>query len=351
MIRISVLFAIQRLCLLVIAFAVINYNFATEPGGSFWKLKPVSVLWSALETKISDVPELSELKSVLGTSMLQVFRVSHNPFIWIGKIVANMTGLSPMLVLILLSNVFFLLFLAELIALLSRMVTTDIATAAAVLMILWPTSYEMSLGADLSLRCFLVTASLRYTLDNQWLAGGISIALLALIEPLAIGLIPLFLYLFWYFQRHFQTYQVVRKALFFLIPLVLAILWRSDLYFHLGQYFRQSALLSLFATVAKGSSLNWTFARSFGGQTIALLFLAVGTAASVLSNVNFVHRLIPITMFLAVLLFSPYGMVASRVPLAGVCFEGVAGISRGMTKLMQLLLVVLSVAEIYTVFR
>lgn len=351
MVRIISIFVIHRISLLVIALVMLNFSGPANSPGLMPEIRPVSALWDVFVAKASNVPEVTALKSVLSVSPWVMLRTTTDPFIWLAKLFANITGLSPFLSLVILSNLFFLFFLSELMALLSRMVTTDVAAAAAVLMILWPTSYELSLGAGLAMSCYLITACLKYALDNHWLYVGFLLGALALVEPVAMGLVPLMLYLFWYFQRHFQTSQVIKKAIFFLVPVLIAIFWRWDMYRSLGSVISHSALLNLFTTAVRGSTFSWTFGNSVIGQTVTILFLAAGAVASAVGNVNFIHKLIPIVMVVLLLLFSPYGTIASRAPLAAVCLEGVAGISRPMTRLFQVTLIVLGVLEVCAVFR
>ena len=77
---------------------------------------------------------------------MKVFQATSNPFLWICRWVAGMTPLSPIQSLLLVSNVFLLLFLWEMYALFNRMVTPEVASAATILVVLWPTTYELSSG-------------------------------------------------------------------------------------------------------------------------------------------------------------------------------------------------------------
>jgi hypothetical protein len=283
--------------------------------------------------------------------MGKVFVATYNPFLWLGRWMAGIFHLSPVAALLILSNLFFFLFLWELNALFNRMVTPDVATAAAVLIVLWPTSYELSLGSTMAMSCFFVALAVRHALDNQWFIGGLGLGGLALVEPMAIGLLPLILYIFWYFQRHFPIADAAKRAAFFLVPFGLAVFWRLSVYRDLGTTIHSSALMQLFS-VFHGAGVGWVFSRELAGQTISLLFFAIGAVSALFSNITFVNRIIPAMLLLLVTLFSPYATLASRMPLAGACMEGIASASsRQAGRIVMFLMLVLGVYEIYAVFH
>jgi hypothetical protein len=259
--------------------------------------------------------------------------------------------LSPVNSLLFLSNIFLFLFLWELNALFNRMVTPDVATSATILIVLWPTCYELSLGSTMAMSCFLVALAVRHALDNQWFIGGLGLGGLALVEPMAIGLLPLILYVFWYFQRHFPMLDVAKRAAFFLVPVGLAVAWRLPAYRNLGAVIHGSALMQVLG-VFHGAGITWIFSHDLAGQTISLVFFAIGAVAALFSNITFVNRIIPAVLLLLVTLFSPYATLASRVPLAGACMEGIASASsRQAGRIVAVLMLGLGIYEIYAVFR
>src|SRR5262249_25088248 len=154
-----------------------------------------------------------------------------------------------------------------------------IAVSGAILMVLWPTSYELSLGSTLSLSCFLVALALRHALDNQWFVAGLALGLLALFEPIAVGLMPLVLYVVWYFQRHFPIGDVLKRAAFFLVPFGLAVAFRWTVYRNLEALVDNSAASHLFG-IFRGHGVGWLFSHELAGQTISVLFFAIGAVAA-----------------------------------------------------------------------
>lgn len=312
----------------------------------------MSQLWAGFQRRISDTRELSALKVLDARPASQVFRYSYNPFMWMARWLNGILGGSPLLTLLLLSNALLLLFLGELNALFNRMATPDVASAATILVILWPTSYELSLGSSFTLSCFLATLAIRGALDNQWLFSGLALAVLGLAEPLVVGLLPIILFIFWYFQRHFRGPQMLRRGALFLTPLVIAMAWAYQNLMTIHAQVVDSALLNLYQGLVSGKGLGWTFSRSYAGQTLSIIFFTIGAVAAFFSNTTVVHRMIPANMLLVLLLFSPYGAVASRAPLAAVCFEGITSASAGMVlRLLQILMLCLGLFEVGAVFR
>lgn len=222
----------QRLILLAVAFIAINQTIPSvrqpvspnerQPVSIVPKVHPTPVLWQKLLVRVAETPEGSRLNDLMRVPLTKVFRATSNPFLWICRWVAGMTPLSPIQTLLLVSNTFLLLFLWEMYALFSRMVTPDIASNATILVVLWPTTYELSLGSTLAMTCFLLALCVRHALDNRWLVVGLALGMLALLDPVAIGILPLLLYMFWYYQRHFPLGQLGKNTLYFLVPVGIA---------------------------------------------------------------------------------------------------------------------------------
>lgn len=342
----------HRFLLFLTAFIVINASIPSTTSGVLPQIHSTRDILSRFMERVAEGPEFAALDKTMSARPGEVFSLSSDPFIWISRWVAGVTGLSPRATLLILSNLIVLLFLSELVALLSRMVPMDVAESAAILLVLWPTSYELSLGSSWALTCCLATIVVREAMDNRWLIGGIAMGLLILQHPLALGLVPLSVYLFWYFQRHFMLFQIVKRACFFLIPFGIALYFRWSQYPSFGEIFSQSALLNVFEVMkTAGSGAGWTVSQSYAGQTVAIIFFGVGAGFSALSNSGLLHRIIPLTMFLILLLFSPYAAIASRAPLAATCLEGVAAASSPIvTRIVQVLLLLLSMYEVALVF-
>ena len=263
---------------------------------------------------------------------------------------AGTTPLSPVQALLLMSNIFLLLFLWEMYSLFSRMVTPETASTATILIVLWPTTYELSLGSTLSMTCFLLALCMRHALDNRWLVVGFAlesgltgsfghrsladVALYVLVLPAALSSRP-----------------AGENTLYFLVPVGIAMGWRLNTYSHLWPVFSSSALFNVISAT-KSVGPSWTFSQSYMGQTIALVFFGLGAVAAFMSNTNLIHRIIPLNMLLLLLLFSPYSALASRAPLAAACLEGIASASsRTATRIVATLMLVLSAYEVYSVFH
>jgi hypothetical protein len=177
------------------------------------------------------------------------------------------------------------------------------------------------------------------------------LAVLALIEPLALGLLPLGLYLFWYCNGHLRGGQILKRASFFLIPMGLAVFWRYRSYGDWGQVMADSALFNLFSNGSDRPPAAMG-AHSNTGQMIALVFLSAGTVFAFLRNTTVAHRLIPLYLFLTFLLFSPAGTIATRAPLAGVSMEGIAATSsRPVARILNFVLLVAGIYEVFLAFR
>jgi len=351
--RVALNLVVHRCFLLLVAFVVINLNLSSEtPQNGLFRIQPLSLIWGQFVHRVSETPEMESLKPLLEKPLLKVFGETHNPSLWVCRWVIGLTHFSPLATLLLVSNLFLFLFLWELHALLNRLAMPDVALGTVVLAILWPTSYELSLGSTFSMSCFLVTLVVRHALDNQWLLGGIGMGALSLVEPMALGLLPLILYLFWYFQRNFPAGDVVKRACFFLIPFALALLWRFRAYSEFIEMAKTSAFFSLFSAAMQKQPLDWTFSHTLAGQTLTAIFFGTGAIIAAVANVTLVHKIIPIYLFLLLLLFSPYGTLASRALVAAPGLQGVvAYASRPVTRAVQTVLFFLSVFEVASVFN
>lgn len=336
-------FLLHRLGLFVVSLVVLSMGFSGET-----TIPPFSELIDDFSLAVEQVSEVQLTKQVRQSSTMSMMRSEKNPFIWLAKWACHWTGFSEVFVVIILSNIFFLLFLAELMGLLTRMVTSDIATTAAILVVLWPTSFEMSLGASYAFTCFCAAASVRLALDNQWLLAGLSAAALTLSDSIFVGFVPLLIFIFWYFQRHFRVLLLIKRAAFLLLPIIFAIVWGGIELSSVKNVVLNSAFFNLFDSF--GRDFSWTFSDSVVGQTVSLIVFGVGAVTAVVNNSVLLHRVVPIVFFIAVTLFSPYAELASRMPLAGICLEGFAVGSRSLSKFVQIVFVLLGIHEVYRVF-
>ncbi len=350
--KVSLALVGHRLLLLVVALLAVNVRLSSlAPAQTGPSLFPTHALWEGFLKRVSEGQEFQELDRLLAVPAKQVIYATKNPFLWAARWWVSLTHATPRGTLLFLSNLFLVLFLAELMALLSRMGTTDVAEGAALLMIVWPTSYEMSLGDSSALMAYLVTLTLRQAIDNRWLVAGVALFFLALMDPMALGLVPILIYFFWYFQRHYQVGQVLKRTAFFLIPFGLALYWRWHEYPSVARIFADSALGDIMGWVKQNQGVRATLSRSFGGQLVTVLFFGVGAGVSLLSNTGLMHRVVPLNQFFVWLFFTPYLSVASRASIAAACLGGIASAtSRQVLRAILAALLLLSAYEAFLVF-
>lgn len=339
----------HRLLLLVVALLAINVHLASlAPANAGPRLLPTATLWTGFVQRVHEGQEFQEMEKLSAVSPKEIFRATRNPFLWATRWLMSLTGMRSQTALLLLSNLFLILFLSELVALLNRMGTPDVAEGAAMLMVLWPTSFEMSLGDSSALMAFLVTLIVRQAIDNRWLIAGLALFFLGLMDPIVLGLLPMLIYFFWFFQRHYQVQQVLKRTAFFLIPLGCALYLRWHEYPSVGSIFSGSALGDIMAWAKQPAAARASLSRSFSGQLVTVVFFAIGAGVSLLSNSGLMYRLVPLNQFVVWLFFTPYAQVASRAPLAAVCLGGIA--SATSQKVMRGICAVLLFLSAYEAF-
>lgn len=339
--KVFLAFATHRALLLMVALLTLSSTSSKMAfGGS---------LYDRFLRRAAEGPEVATVVHLSKQSLGQVVTESRNPFHWVVVAMAAMTGMSPLVSLILFSNLFLLLFLFELFQLFNRMVTTDISTLAATFVLLWPTSYELSLGSSLPLAGFFLTLSLRQGLEQNWWMAGLAVSVLALMDPIAITLIPVFLYLFWGVQRFLPLAEWGRNAAIFLGMLALGVFLSERTFAATFHLLGNSAMVNLIHWSGPGG--EGLFSHGLAGQTISLIFFFLGAVGALFSNVNPMHRFLPMGVLLALVLASPYGALASRAPLAGICMEGIASASSGTaSRIACALMILLGAYEVYSVF-
>lgn len=338
--KVGLVFVFQRILLMTVAYFTLNQTLVPpERRGIFAPLQPLPLVWRQFERRISEGAEPAR-------------HPPHfvDPLLWAQRLFSQKTGMGLSISGILFSNIFFLLFLSEFYALLTRIVLPEVAIFTTILLVLFPTSYEMSLVSTFSLTCFLITLTLRHALDNRWLPVGLALALLLLIEPAGLLLLPLTLYLFWNFQRHFMVGQVIKKTCFFLIPIVAIILWRWSGFSNLRAVFLGSVAMKLYTSLTMQMDLSWLFSQPMVGQTITAAILTVGAIGAFISNTSMAHKIIPFYMLAVLILSSSFGEISSRAPVAGTCLQGIAIFcAKPIAGLLMGLMLCLGCYEIVTV--
>jgi hypothetical protein len=350
--KVFLAYGVHRMLLLVLALIAINSRISPDrPGYTFKKIQPVSILFDHFLQKIKENPEFAILDSAIAEPVSKVFERTSNPFVWLARVAYAFLPVQPVTCLLILSNIFCLLFLWEVYALVNRMALPEVASGAAVLSLLWITSYEMSMGSAFSLSCFLVLFSLRHAVDNIWILTGLGLALLGIFEPLMVGLLPLVLYIFVYYQRHFSLSQVAKRALFFLLPVAGTLIWRWEDYRGVLRVIQSSSFPTVWHAISTGNFFELASTSHFG-QSFSLVFFLFGAIAAFATNTTVIHRILPLYSLLVVLAFSSYAQLASRVLFAAACMGGITAVgSTIVVRLCQLTLILLGGYEIVTLFQ
>lgn len=316
-------YSAHRLLLLLTAFISLNVSLNREtPSTWLPKLQPASVLYNRWLEKTSQSPELR----ILTGSTEESAAYKYHPFFFLARVGTQTFKFPAFWVLLFLSNLICLLLLRELYLIFQKIATNDIAALGAILAVLWPTSYEYSLGSQHVMTGFLVATSLRRAMEDQWIMVGIAAALLALYQPLVLGLALILLYLFWTSQRYFPFGQIVKRTAFYLVPLAAVLFLRHDIYWPPDAVFRGSAILSLWNGALLGN-WAWIFTQENLGQTISLLFLLAGVILGLFNRVSTLYRVIPLFLWILWLVFQPYGDLSSTACIAFMALGGIAAAS------------------------
>lgn len=346
-------FVFHRIVLYGISLAVMSYAIShQEKTSDLPPFTPNSSLNAKLMARVAELPEAQAIASWQTRPQLfpQLITEGRHPFIWLGVLLSRFLGVSPSLAIVILSNLFFLLLLWELYQCLSRISSEEIASLAGIFVVFWPTSYELSLGSGFSADAFFIVWATRLAIDDKWWLCGLSLFLLGVSDAAMVGLLPLILCWFWFYTRHYQWFPILKRAALIAVPCAVAIVISRPLYEGLTALVSHSALFALWGGV-QTSSLKWTLSQSMAGQTFAILFLAVGAVIAAKSNFSGLHRAMPIYFLLFWLLFTPFGALASKAPMAGVCFQGIANTSsRPVARTLLALLLMAGIYEVYTVF-
>lgn len=350
--RVSLAFFSHRAALYLVALLAINVSLAPKQlpaNRSLPILQPLGLLDRHLSARISEVPEVRILNELRHQPLMETVQRQSNPYFWAGRVWMGMTGSSGLSTVFILSNLFFLLFLFELYKLLNLIVTTDISRAALYLAVFWPTSYELSLGSQVSLTCLLATFCIRMAVEQTWWGVGLAGALLLAAEPWFVGLLPLLALVFWTIQRHSPNRVMLTRAAMFLGPITAMFLWQYS-----------SRGLPLPASGAGATLLGWVGNGNFGklfqgiytAQVLSFLLFLVGAATSLFSHGNWFYRVAPLWLLVCLVAWTPLDALASKLLVASICLEGVASLSSpAMNKTLQVAMWILGVWEVYNVFR
>lgn len=350
--RVSLSLLTHRFFLLVVALAAINLQILSKNTNvSAFSIQPVSSLLQGFVEKVSSSREATEIKGMMDSPISSVFSKTKDPFLWLGRLLCGLFATSPAITVLILSNIFLLLFLSELYSLVNLMALPDVAVDTCVLTILWLTSYELSIGSSLSLSCFLSSMVIRHAMDNRWLMGGLGLGFLALTKPFALFLIPLLLLIFWNQQKHFSPAEISRRAAYLVFPVTIAVFTNWSLYQNISGIVLDSALFNLIDAAKQEQNFTWTVSQSYLGQSIAILILLLGTIASFFIFSTFLHRVLPLALFLGLLASTPYRDIATSALLVAPAFSGIAeGSASGLLKTVQAFFLIVGAVEVFRVF-
>jgi hypothetical protein len=342
----------HRFLLLAIALFTINAKISPQISGRVIRpFQSKTVLFHKFVERVGQGSEVKALTALNQAPASKVFELTQDPFLWFGRFLSLVFPDNSVLIVIIFSNLFLLLFLWELNSLASRMALPEVASGTGVLAVLWMTSYELSLGSNLSLTCYLVTLIFRSVIDNEWIFTGAGLALLAFSDRIALGLLPILIYLFWHFQRFNPAAEVLKKGCILLLPVLLAIILRWKYYQDIWLFVNGSALMNLIEGVKTGSIASWPWSQGNLGQTISWIVFLLGAITAAVVNSSLILRLLPLLIWVGVMAFSSYTALASRLLIAAICFEGIAAAVSGLfIRLIQLALIILSCYEMISLF-
>lgn len=342
--KVTLCFAGHRVLLL--ATALIAVQFGAPAGAP--KRDPSKLVIE----KVAALPEAERVERALPLGFVDATQQLRDSYLVLHWAFARVTKLPVGLSLLFFANLVFLFFLWELHALIGRRVMPEIADAGVLLAILWPSSYEFSLGAPYAFACLMATLAFRHAFEDRWLAVGPALALLLLAEPWTVALLPVFVILFWQSQRHFPWGELAPKLAMLLVFPALAMAWRWSVFRALPGDLSGSALSRLFDVAVRGQSGAWTFTHSYLGQTISIAIFAVGALCSLAGGTATVmQRLVPLYLLMMVLAFTDYSAIASRILLAAPALQGLAShLARPILGFVHFVMLVLGIYEVFTIF-
>lgn len=336
--KVLLTFVFQRTLLVFVVFFTLNQKLTPpQAKGILSPAQPVHVLWQQLLIK------MKELK-IIDSARLS----SAHPVNMLHKYLNLLFG-EPLLTELLLANLLLILFLFELHTVLSRMVMSDAATTTTLLVLLLPSSYELSLVSSFTLVCFFIPFVIHHAFSNQWILVGLGLSTLAFCEPRFILLLPLLLFIFIYFQRHIFLGQLLKRALYFVAPLILFFVFRLNELKTLSVLFETSTLNEVYTLIKNGKGFGGLLENAMLGQTITLILLLFGTLMAFFCSVTLIYRIIPVYLLLFLLSTSPYSELSSQAPLAALCFVGIATVC--VKPLARLLLMIMFSVGFYEVLK
>jgi len=343
--RVCLTLVAHRFFVLVVLLSSLYFSASQPPEGTanIASGQSLPALWEQLLTRVAGSKEAGQVSGSIAAN--------NDPFIWLGQLFHFKLGFRPELIVLALSNLFLLLFLLELHLFVNSMALPDVAVNTCILAILWLTSYELSLGSSLSLSCFLTVIVLRSANDDRWLITGLCFGLLALTKVFVLFLLPLLVITLIGQNRYASSDTLARKLIYLVLPLGASIYVSWELYRNLKAVLAGSALFNLISSVDLQSALSWTLTATYLGQTIALLVLLAGSVICLFVFSTWIHRILPLTLFFALLATTPYSDLASSALLISPVFSGIAeACAPPLLRGIQLLFLLFGSIEVFNLF-
>lgn len=287
------------------------------------------VAWGALRFS-SDIDK--QLPPLLSDDLLSQAALFLSPHL----------GLSPETALIMLSNTFLFLFLWQIHTFLNQLALPDVAINTCVLIILWVSSYELSLGSPLVLTCFFLATVLRFSNDGFWLLASIFLGLLSCQSFLGLMILPFLFLLLWGQTRYAPKTTLARKSIYLVVAMGAAIFFNWSFWRGLPQAISTSSLFEF----------NDLLTLNFPGPSFAFAFFGLGSLLSLIVFSSLSHRLLVLCLFLGLCLTTPLSLLGSAALLIAPVLVGLVELfPPSFLKITQLSLLFLSCIEVFNLFH
>lgn len=255
---------------------------------------------------------------------------------------SSQAGVHPDLVLVVLSNTLLLLFLWQIHAFLNQLALPDVATNTCILIILWVSSYELSLGSPLVIKCVLLALILRLSNDGFWLLTSVFLGLFSTQSFLGLMMMPFLFLLLWSQTRFAPKSTLARKSIYLLAGLVLPIFFKWSFWQTLPSTVSGSLLLHL----------SELFSLESLGPSFAFVFFGLGSFFSLIVFTSLSHRLLVLCLFLGLCLITPWNLLGSSVLLITPVLVGLVELfPTPLLKITQLVLLFMGLIEVFNTFH
>lgn len=254
---------------------------------------------------------------------------------------SSQTGLHPDLVLIVLSNTLLFIFLWQIHAFLNQLALPDVAINTCIMMILWVSSYELSLGSPLVISCVLLALILRFSNDGFWLLSSVFLGLFSAQSFLGLMIMPFLFLLLWSQNRFSPKSTLARKTIYLLAGLILPIFFNWSFWRTLPSAISGSLLLHMSELLSLNSL----------GSSFAFVFFGLGSLFSLIVFSSLSHRLLVLCLFLGLCFITPWALLGSSVLLIAPVLVGLMELFPSpLIKITQLVLLFVGLVEVFNTF-